>query len=488
MTAEISTQRARRGFRSTACRIGAALGLAFASSVASAAATIVITNINAAGVGFNDNTPAAPVGGNPGTTLGQQRLNAFTYAANIWGRTLTSNVTINIQAQFSPLTCSATSATLGSAGATQVFSDFPNAPVAGHWYSYALANKLAGAELGSGTPQINANFNSNLGLNANCLPGSPFYLGLDSQAGTAIDLVEVLLHELGHGLGFQTFTSGTTGAYLAGTPSIWDRYLLDNTTNKTWDSMTNAERAASAINTQHLVWTGANVTAAAPSVLQRGAPLLSLTAPASAITSFLVGTASFGPALAAPGVSAEIVQVVDQPDGKTGLACDAGLTPAAAASVAGKIALVDRGVCGFTIKVANAQQAGAVGVIIADNAAGSPPPGLGGADPTITIPAVRITLADGITLKNALSKRTRTKSAGVIGTLGVNSALLAGADPAGRVFLYTPNPFISGSSVSHYDVSAFPNLLMEPNINSDLTQVVMPPRDLTLPLFRDIGW
>jgi hypothetical protein len=32
------------------------------------------------------------VGGNPGTTLGAQRLAAFTYAANIWGNTLTSAV------------------------------------------------------------------------------------------------------------------------------------------------------------------------------------------------------------------------------------------------------------------------------------------------------------------------------------------------------------------------------------------------------------
>ena len=37
-------------------------------------ATITIVNMNAPGVGFNDPTPAAPVGGNPGTTVGQQRL------------------------------------------------------------------------------------------------------------------------------------------------------------------------------------------------------------------------------------------------------------------------------------------------------------------------------------------------------------------------------------------------------------------------------
>ena len=149
---------------------------------------------------------------------------------------------------------------------------------------------------------------------------------------------------------------------------------------------------------------------------------------------------------------------------------------------------MDRDLCGFTVKVVNAQNAGAIGVVIADNIAGSPPPGLDGADPAITIPAVRITLADGTELKNALSKRARTRSAGVIGTLELNGAVLAGADAADRVHTYTPNPFISGSSVSHYDVSAFPNLPMEPNINSDLTQIVRPPKDLTFTLLQDIGW
>ena len=45
------------------------------------AATITIVNIDLPGEGFNDPTVVAPVGGNPGTTLGQQRLLAFQYAA-----------------------------------------------------------------------------------------------------------------------------------------------------------------------------------------------------------------------------------------------------------------------------------------------------------------------------------------------------------------------------------------------------------------------
>ncbi|HLL24096.1 MAG TPA: PA domain-containing protein [Kofleriaceae bacterium] len=80
-----------------------------------------------------------------------------------------------------------------------------------------------------------------------------------------------------------------------------------------------------------------------------------------------------------------------------------GCAPYAPGTFTGAIALIDRGTCGFAIKVKNAQDAGALAVIIADNVAGSPPPGLGGADATVTIPAVRITLADANEIKAQLA-------------------------------------------------------------------------------------
>ena len=113
-----------RNNSTTAQRLAAGLvlvfGLAGAALQAQAAATIVIQNLNAAGEGFNDATPAAPVGGNAGTTLGQQRLIAFQAAAEQWGATLTSNQAIVIRASFEPLTCTANSAVLGSAGAYNI--------------------------------------------------------------------------------------------------------------------------------------------------------------------------------------------------------------------------------------------------------------------------------------------------------------------------------------------------------------------------------
>jgi hypothetical protein len=54
--------------------------------------------------------------------------------------------------------------------------------------------------------------------------------------------------------------------------------------------------------------------------------------------------------------------------------------------------------------------------------------------------------------------------------------------------MYTPTEFSPGSTVSHYTTDAKPNQLMEPSINADLTHQVTPPRDLTFPLLRDIGW
>ncbi len=464
----------------------AALVLSFAAAgAAQAAATIVINNANAPGVGFNETTPATPVGGNSGTTIGAQRLIAFTHAANIWGATLTSPVPIVINAQFRPLTCTATGAVLGSAGATQIFADFPGAPKAGTIYSYALANKLYGSEISDEPgPQINANFNSELGK-VGCLTGTSFYMGLDANHGTNIDFVATLLHEMGHGLGFQTFTNGQTGAPFAGYPSVWDHYLLDNTTNKLWVNMTNAERQASSLKPAGLSWTGARVTAGAPKVLTATPQLRVIGYGAgSAGGLYEVGEADFGPALDKSPLTGQIAAVALQAD-SPGSACTP-FNAANAAAVRRNIALVSRGTCGFAVKVKNAQDAGAIGVIVADNAPG-PVVGMGGADPSVTIPAVRVTQADGIAIAASLNK-ANGNSNGTVGKFERSKTMLAGTDSQQRITMFTPNPYQPGSSVSHYNTSAKRNQLMEPSISADLTHSVVLPVDLTFELLKDIGW
>ena len=69
-------------------------------------------------------------------------------------------------------------------------------------------------------------------------------------------------------------------------------------------------------------------------------------------------------------------------------------------------------------------------------------------------------------------------------TLGVKFAVLAGADPRGRVLLNSPNPLSLGLLYSHWDPVSFPNLLMEPAINADLSHSV----DMTRQEMIDIGW
>ncbi len=75
-----------------------------------------------------------------------------------------------------------------------------------------------------------------------------------------------------------------------------------------------------------------------------------------------------------------------------------------AAAVAGNIALIDRGTCGFTLKAQNAQTAGAIGVIIANNVPGDPTlttPG-GAATPSVTIPTIFVSKATGDAIRAQL--------------------------------------------------------------------------------------
>jgi hypothetical protein len=458
-----------------------AVALAIAPSTY-AAATITIVNADTAGVGFNDQTPVAPAGGNTGTTLGQQRMNVFLRAAQIWGAVLNSNVPILIQASWPNLPCNANSAVLGSASATSVHANFPGAIVTGVWYSQALANKLAGADL-IANPDVVAQFNPRLGQ-PDCLAGLPFYLGLDGNPpGNTVHFLPTVLHEFGHGLGFQTFSNGSTGAFLGGRPSIADVFLLDRITNEYWANTSAAARRQSAVNGQgRLVWDGPNVKAAVPTVLSRAGEV-QVTAPAGVSTTYYAGPSAMGPPLLS-GVSGEVMPVISAAGG--GNACSP-LTGFDAAAVNGRIALVDRGGCALDTKVLNAQFAGARAVIFVNNAADVPAPNLTVYNSAVTIPNVLINPTDGSELKNLLQFRSRFSS-GVFITLRQSDTLWAGADEASRLIMYAPATFAGGSSVSHVDISAFRNQLMEPFSNVDLTLSLLPPQDLTLRWLLDIGW
>ena len=450
----------------------AAAGVLLSGAAVSAGpAQFVIVNINAPGVGFNDPTPAAPVGGNTGTTLGQQRLIAFEHAARLWSARLDSTVPIRIRAQFAPLA----PGVLGSAGPVSVSRDFANAPLPGTWYHAALANKLAGIDLLPDNDDINANFSTNFN----------FYLGLDGNHGPLNDLVTVLLHEFAHGLGFSQIANLTSGALFLGFPDHYNSKLLDTFLGLRWPQMTNAERMASATRFGRVVWDGSNVTGGVPNVLSLGSPRVQVNTPASIAGGYQFGSAGFGPTVGNPSVSGNVEAAADAVEAG-GTSTD-GCSPFSnAAAVAGKIALIERGLCGFAVKARNATAAGAAAVIIYNNVANvnAAPPGMaddGVNGAFVLIPTVSVRRADGLAILGQLG-------AGVSADIGVDLAIRAGADALNRARVYAPFPVVGGSSISHYDTVAFRNLLMEPAINPDLTHNLKAPDDLTFELLRDVGW
>ena len=464
--------------KTTFCRLVLLAAVALVAVAPASAATVVIQNNDAPNVGLNDQTPAAPIAGNNGVTIGQQRLIALQRAADIWGSTLISTATINIGATWESLECTANGGVLASANAVSFHRDFTNAPNPATWYVAALANKLRGSDLNTASVELRARFNLGLG-GANCLNGSSWYYGLDGNDGTGVDLVAVALHEFAHGLGFMTSTNASTGLQLSGFPNIYDTFLMDSTSGKTWAQMTDSERAASAINTGNLVWKGSKVNTGAPTIL--ASPRIRINSPAAIAGNYQPGTAEFGSLPSSPGVTSVLVQATDASNADGPTTTDGCSTFDNAASITGNIALIDRGVCTFVTKAKNAQNAGAVAVIVVDNQSASQPPGMGGSDPLITIPVVSVTLADGNAFKAHLGTGVNT-------TIYLDPSTPSGMDAGGRTRLYSPNPFQGGSSVAHWDVSLFPNQLMEPNISGELTHSVDLPQDLTFSLFQDLGW
>jgi Carboxypeptidase regulatory-like domain len=231
-------------------------------------ATISIVNGDGAGEGFNDPAAAFVVGegGNAGATRGAQRLILFQAAADVWDGFIDSSVPILVNSQFNPLFCSGGSVTLGSAGAANFLANHPNAGFANTWHHVALANKQAGVDMDSLNPDINATFN--ISVDSGCFGGaSRFYYGLDNAtpAGT-INLFAVLLHEIGHGLGFSTIIDSTTGAEPLGFDDVYARFAFDEDAGQTWSAMTtDAARVTSSTNEDDVVWDGANVKIASPS-------------------------------------------------------------------------------------------------------------------------------------------------------------------------------------------------------------------------------
>ena len=141
----------------------------------------------------------------------------FEQAASIWASVLASDVPIRISVRWRSLA----SGVLGSAGAYSSVRNFVGANRLNTWYPIALAEKMAHRNLSQNEtdPDILATFNSDF---------PDWYIGIDGFPTTKqIDLYSVVLHEMGHGLGFigQINVSGTEAGY--GAPGIFDQFMVN---------------------------------------------------------------------------------------------------------------------------------------------------------------------------------------------------------------------------------------------------------------------
>lgn len=459
--------------------LAAVIGAMLVCSSAANAADLKLLNMDAPDVGLNDTTPAAPIGGNPGKTRGEQARIVYQFAMDMWGGVLESPVDIDVWASFAPLSCTATSGTLAQAGANELYA--LNDGTTDRVYGAALAEALIGKDLSSPADpaDIFSQFNGDLGKTG-CLEGMSWYFGLDGKTPEdQVNFLNVVMHELGHGLGVQGFVYTRdiqfTGYYTYGLSDPYTYNAFDNVLNKRFEDMTNSQRRTALTTAGRTVWTGANVNREAALTLSQK-NLLQATAPAAINGQFYdVGYANFGP-LATPQtfIDRQLV-LIDDGTAPTANGCES--TYANAAQVAGKIAVIDRGTCGFSVKVKYAQDNGALAAIIVNSTAGVQNMATtAGFEPTI--PSVLISQADGNTLKTNIAAGAQVKMA--------LSPYLAGADRAGRVRLYTPATLAPGSTYSHFDTEAHPDALMEP-FDSPTVQAQFN-TDMTPGLFADIGW
>ena len=238
----------------------------FCASAASAA-TFDLRSNDPVGAGMNDPTPVAPVTGNPGTTLGEQRFNVLSAAVRDWGNRVASDVEIVVNTDWLSLDCEPTRGALAAAGPAFVLRDFDQAPKISTWYVAAVANALLGFDLrtlfppGTEIPEedVSVLINEDVGT-AGCL--TPLSWGLEIGGASSdpleISLYDTLLHELAHGLGFLSVVDPSTGELLSGFNDAYSRNLEDHSRARRWFALDDTGRAASAIDTHDLHWVGRN--------------------------------------------------------------------------------------------------------------------------------------------------------------------------------------------------------------------------------------
>jgi hypothetical protein len=228
-------------FPSLCRRFFVSVSLIFLALSARAEISVNITYLDPAGTGFYDPTPRAAIDGNSGTTLGEQRRNAFEAAIYHWSKLLNGAIPVNIRATW----ISQGTGTLASARPLDFYRDWNGVPVSGRFYPATLANELAGYDIDPATDEIEVMCNPDWdnGINSGKGDAREWYYGTDGFPPSGdFDFYSTMLHELGHGFGFSSFLN-TDGSWVLGNPTIYDNFLVNS--SGTWvTSLSQSQRAA----------------------------------------------------------------------------------------------------------------------------------------------------------------------------------------------------------------------------------------------------
>ncbi|MFH1951160.1 MAG: hypothetical protein ABIL06_06060 [Pseudomonadota bacterium] len=186
--------------------------------------------------------------GEPCYTFPEEAKTCFNAAANIWANTLSSNVPITINACWANL---GSSSTLGYCGGGPLRRDFTGATQSNTWYSGSLANALNGSDLDPSAFDMHITYNLNFS----------WYYGTDGNTpSTQHDLMNVVLHEICHGLNFSGSMrySGGSGSWGYGTgyPNIYDVFMRDGSGTQLIDtsSYVNGSAALGSALTSNDIW------------------------------------------------------------------------------------------------------------------------------------------------------------------------------------------------------------------------------------------
>ena len=111
-------------------------------------------------------------------------------AIDVWSENFSSTVPVNVNVSWGR---ASSYGILAAASAKNNFANFPNAPDKTLYYAAALANALAGKDIDPTAPELEITITSD----------APWYYGTDGKCTPkSYDLESVILHEMGHGLGF----------------------------------------------------------------------------------------------------------------------------------------------------------------------------------------------------------------------------------------------------------------------------------------------